>query len=50
MEKQPDSAGHGPPGDTYIRQLADRVRLHRDVVLLQLLLDLIDALRDVFCL
>lgn len=40
----------GSQQGTYIGQFADCVCLHRDVVLLQLLLDLIDALRDVFCL
>lgn len=35
---------------THVGQLADGVGFHRDVVLLQLLLDLINALRDVFCL
>lgn len=40
----------GPQQGTYIGQFADCVCLHCDVVLLQLLLDLIDALRDVFCL
>lgn len=39
-----------PAGGTHVGQLADRIGLHCDVVLLQLLLDFIDALRDVFCL
>lgn len=40
----------GSQQGTYIGQFADCVCLHCDVVLLQLLLDLVDALRDVFCL
>lgn len=40
----------GSQQGTYIGQFADCVRLHCDVVLLQLLLDLVDALGDVFCL
>ena len=35
---------------THIRQLADGVRFDCDVVLLQFLLDFINALRDVLCL
>ena len=35
---------------THIGQLADCIGFHCDIVLLQLLLDFIDALRDIFCL
>lgn len=35
---------------THIGQLADRIGFHCDIVLLQLLLDFINALRDIFCL
>lgn len=35
---------------THIRQLADGVRFDCDVVLLQFLLDFINALRDILCL
>lgn len=42
----PESTGPG----TYVGQLADCVCFHCDVVLLQLLLDFIDALRDILCL
>lgn len=38
------------PCGTYIRQLTDRIRFHRDVVLLQFLFDFINALRDILCL
>lgn len=34
-------------GGTHVGELADSVGLHSDVVLLQFLLDLVDALRDV---
>lgn len=44
------SAGPAHSRGTYIRQLADCVCLHCDVVLLQFLLDFIDALRDILCL
>lgn len=40
----------GSQQGTYIGQFADCICLHCDVVLLQLLLDLINALWDVFCL
>lgn len=46
--------GGAPPEQTvrgtYVGQLADRVGFYCDVVLLQLLLDLINALRDILCL
>ena len=35
---------------THLGQLADCIGFHCDIVLLQLLLDFIDALRDIFCL
>lgn len=37
----------GHRGGTHVGELADSVGLHSDVVLLQLLLDLVNALRDV---
>lgn len=62
-EKQPDRSrgvGGGQPWEalspeqtalgTYIGQLADCVCFYCNVVLLQLLLDFINALRDIFCL
>lgn len=44
------SAAQAHSRGTYIRQLADCICFHCDVVLLQFLLDFIDALRDILCL